>query len=123
MNENGDSFGKFCGNKTGQAVLVNGNLVVLRFRPGLYAIHGQFRLLFTPVYRKYNNDIQLKLKKVYTSVLYTRNFIPGEGKIHLHVYLLTQRSQQAIQILHKYLPHMGEILKGEWLNLRQLFTH
>ncbi|KAK2569857.1 CUB and peptidase domain-containing protein 1 [Acropora cervicornis] len=50
MNENGDSFGKYCGNKTGQAVLVNGNLVVLRFRSGYHGSYGRFRLLFTPVY-------------------------------------------------------------------------
>ena len=74
MNENGDSFGKYCGNKTGQAVLVNGNLVVLRFRSGYHGSYGRFRLLFTPVYRKYNNDIQLKLK-MYTQVLFTRGIL------------------------------------------------
>ena len=46
-----------------------------------------------------------------------------KGKIHLHAYLLTQLCQQANQVLHKYLPHMGQMLKGEWLNLRQLLTH
>ncbi|XP_067028317.1 CUB domain-containing protein 2-like [Acropora muricata] len=50
MNENGDSFGKYCGNKTGQAVVVNGSLVVLRYRSGDYGSYGRFRLLFTPVY-------------------------------------------------------------------------
>ncbi|XP_074612571.1 uncharacterized protein LOC141866917 isoform X1 [Acropora palmata] len=50
MNENGDSFGRYCGNRNGQAVVVNGRLVVLRFRSGYYGSYGRFRLLFTPVY-------------------------------------------------------------------------
>ena len=45
-----------------------------------------------------------------------------KGKIHLHAYILTQLCQQANQVLHKYLPQMGQMLKGEWLNLRQLLT-
>ncbi|XP_015775819.1 PREDICTED: tolloid-like protein 2 [Acropora digitifera] len=49
MNENGDSFGQYCGNQNGRAVLVNGSFVVLRFRPGYYASYGRFRLFFTPV--------------------------------------------------------------------------
>ncbi|XP_074612569.1 cubilin-like [Acropora palmata] len=60
MNENGDSFGRYCGNRNGQAVVANGRLVVLRFRSGYYGSYGRFRLLFTPVYRKYNNKIYLK---------------------------------------------------------------
>ena len=62
MNENGDSFGRYCGNRNGQAVVMNGSIVVLRFRSGYYGSYGRFRVLFTPVYRKYNNDMQLKLK-------------------------------------------------------------
>ena len=57
MNENGDNFGKYCGYRNGQVVVVNGSLVVLRFRLGHY---GRFRLLFTPANRKYNNKIYLK---------------------------------------------------------------
>ena len=62
MNENGDSFGRYCGYRNGQAVVMNGSIVVLRFRSGYYGSYGRFRLLLTPVYRKYNNDMQLKLK-------------------------------------------------------------
>ena len=62
MNENGTSFGRYCGNKTGQAVVLNGSLVVLRDRSGYYGSYGRFRLRFTPVNRKYSNAIQLKLK-------------------------------------------------------------
>ncbi|XP_015748386.1 PREDICTED: cubilin-like isoform X9 [Acropora digitifera] len=50
MNENGTSFGRYCGYRTGQAVVVNGRIVVLRFRSGYYSPYGRFRLLFTPVY-------------------------------------------------------------------------
>ncbi|KAK2569854.1 Cubilin, partial [Acropora cervicornis] len=50
MNENGTSFGRYCGYRNGQAVVVNGRLVVLRFRSGYYGSYGRFRLLFTPVY-------------------------------------------------------------------------
>ena len=57
MNENADNFGKYCGNHNGQAVVVNGSIVVLSFRSGSYGSYGRFRLLFTPVYRKYNNKI------------------------------------------------------------------
>ena len=61
MNENGHSFGQYCGYQDGQAVVVNGRLLVLRFRSGYYiGSYNRFRLLFTPVYRKYNNYIQLK---------------------------------------------------------------
>ena len=74
MNENGTSFGRYCGYRNGQAVVVNGRLVFLRFRSGYYGSYGRFRLLFTPVYRKYNNDIQLKLK-MYTQVLFTRGIL------------------------------------------------
>ena len=78
MNENGDSFGKFCGDRKVQPVVVNGSLVVLRFRAGNYGGHGRFRLLLTPVYRKYNNDMQSKCKNVQTGVVYKKNFIVGE---------------------------------------------
>ena len=64
MNENGDSFGKFCGDRRVQPVLVNGSFVVLSFRSGNYGGHGRFRLLLTAVYRKYNNDMQSKCKNV-----------------------------------------------------------
>ncbi|XP_067027783.1 cubilin-like [Acropora muricata] len=57
MNENGTSFGRYCGSRNGQAVVVNGRLVVLRFRSRYYDSYGRYRLLFTPVYRKYNNKI------------------------------------------------------------------
>ncbi|XP_067026542.1 CUB and peptidase domain-containing protein 1-like [Acropora muricata] len=60
MNENGTSFGRYCGYRNGQAVVVNGRLVVLTFRSGYYGSYGRFRLLFTPVYRKYNNKIYMK---------------------------------------------------------------
>ncbi|XP_015748393.1 PREDICTED: tolloid-like protein 2 isoform X16 [Acropora digitifera] len=50
MNENGDSFGKYCDNRDGRAVVVNGSHVVLRFRSGYSGSYGRFRLLFTPVY-------------------------------------------------------------------------
>ena len=60
MNENGDSFGRYCGYRNGQAVVVNGNIVVLRFRPGYYGSYKRFRLLFGPDNRKYNNKIYLK---------------------------------------------------------------
>ncbi|XP_067027374.1 cubilin-like [Acropora muricata] len=50
MNENGTSFGRYCGSRNGQAVVVNGGLVVLRVRSGYYGSNGRFRLLFTPVY-------------------------------------------------------------------------
>ena len=60
MNENGDSFGKYCGYRNGQSVLVNGSLVVLSFRRGIYGNDGRFRLLFIPVNGKYNNKIELK---------------------------------------------------------------
>ena len=59
MNENGTSFGRYCGYQNGQAVVVNGSLVVLRFRSGYYGSNGYFRLLFTPYNRKYNNKIYL----------------------------------------------------------------
>ena len=74
MNENGTSFGRYCGSRKGQAIVVNGRLVVLRFPPGYYGSYGRFRLLFTPVYRKYNNDIQLKLK-MYKRVSFTRGIL------------------------------------------------
>jgi len=64
MNENGDSFGKFCGDRRVQPVLVNGSFVVLRFRSGNYGGRGRFRLLLTAVYGKYNNDMQSKCKNV-----------------------------------------------------------
>ena len=60
MNENGDSFGKYCGNHNGQSVLVNGSLVVLSFRAGIWGSDGRFRLLFIPVNGKYNTKIELK---------------------------------------------------------------
>ena len=60
MNENGTSFGRYCGSRNGQAVVVNGRLVVLRFRSRYYDSYGRYRLLFTPVYRKYNNKIYMK---------------------------------------------------------------
>ncbi|XP_067027785.1 exoskeleton protein RP43-like [Acropora muricata] len=50
MNENGTSFGRYCGSRNGQAVVVNGRLVVLRFRSRYYDSYGRYRLLFTPVY-------------------------------------------------------------------------
>jgi len=50
MNENGDNFGKFCGDRQVQPVLVNGSFVVLKFQSGNYGGHGRFRLLLTPVY-------------------------------------------------------------------------
>jgi len=50
MNENGDSFGRYCGYRNGQAVVMNGSIVVLRFRSGYYGSYGRFRVLFTPVY-------------------------------------------------------------------------
>ena len=53
MNEKGYSFGKYCGNRNLQVVVVNGRLVVLRFRSGSYGSFGRFRLLLTP--GKYNN--------------------------------------------------------------------
>ena len=59
-NENGDSFGSYCGYRNGQVVVVNGSLVVLRFRSGYYGSYGRFRLLFTPANRKYNIKIYLK---------------------------------------------------------------
>ena len=57
MNENGDSFGKYCGNTTGQVVVVYGSLVVLRFSLGYHGSYGRFRLLYTPTNCKYNNKI------------------------------------------------------------------
>ena len=75
MNENGDSFGRYCGNRNGQAVVVNGNLVLLGFRSGYYGSYGRFQLLFTPSYRKYNNDIQLKLK-MHKRESFTRGVLP-----------------------------------------------
>ena len=58
-NENGDSFGEYCGDLNGNSVLVNGSLVVLSFRRGFYVSSGRFRLLFIPVNGKYNNKIEL----------------------------------------------------------------
>ena len=49
MNENGDILGKYCGSIYGQAVVVNGSLVVLKIRSGYYGSYGLFRLLFIPV--------------------------------------------------------------------------
>ena len=43
--------------RDGRAVVVNGSHVLLRFRSGYSGSYGRFRLLFTPVYRKYNNKI------------------------------------------------------------------
>ena len=60
IDENGGSFGQYCGNKNGQSVVVNGRLVVLRFRRGYYSSSGQFRLLFIPVDGKYRTKIELK---------------------------------------------------------------
>ena len=60
MNENGDSLGKYCGDKTGQAVVVYGSVVVLRFRSVDFGTYGRFRLLFTSANGKYNNKIKLK---------------------------------------------------------------
>ena len=74
MNENGDSFGQYCGYQNGRAVLVNGSLVVLRFHPGFYRPYGRFRLLFTTIYREYNNVILLKLK-MYKQASFTRGIL------------------------------------------------
>ena len=63
MNENGDSFGQYCRNQSDRAVLVNGRIVVLKFRPGYYGNTGRFRLLFNPVNGKYNNKIELKIQQ------------------------------------------------------------
>ena len=57
MNENGHSLGKYCGNRNGQVVVVDGSLVVLRIRSGYYGSYGRFRLLFTPFNSKYNSKI------------------------------------------------------------------
>ena len=88
MNENGVSFGKYCGNKTGQAVVVNGSLVVLRYRSEDYGSYGRFRLLFTPVYRKYNNDIQLKIK-LNIRVSFTRGMLSSKKEKFIYMYIFS----------------------------------
>ena len=44
-NEKSQSFGEYCGNKTGKTVAVAGDFAVIRFRSG-YESRGRFRISF-----------------------------------------------------------------------------
>ena len=56
-NENGEDFGRYCGFRPGTTALLNGTIVVLTFHSDSTNNGGRFRLVFTPIYRKWKNKI------------------------------------------------------------------